>query len=31
MGVGLPLTKITRKDFTPQDDSQYVLCFNIKI
>ena len=23
MGVGLPLTKITRKDLNPQDDSQY--------
>ena len=23
MEVGLPLTKITRQDFTPQDDSPY--------
>ena len=32
MGVGLPLTKITIKDLTPQDDSQYYnSMFNPKI
>ena len=34
MGVGLPLTKMTRKNFSSQDDSQYVymyICFNMKI
>lgn len=33
MGVGLPLTKITIKDLTPQDDSQYYnsSMFNLEI